>query len=108
MKAAKIGKRMAAKSLASLNLKKECFDLVVGIGSGGKIPARLVAEKLKLPLRLVEMNFRGNENKPARQKPILLKPIAFDFAGKRILLVDDFCNIGKTLEAAKKECAAQP
>jgi len=77
-------------------------DLVVGIASGGTVPASLVAFHLDKPLEMVSINYRDEDNNPRYEVPKLLTEIAHPIAGKHILLVDDVSVSGKTLETAKK------
>ena len=100
-----ISKEMTEEKLAGLNLEKEGFELVIGIGSRGKAPAKIIAAFLNLECRFIEINFRNEHNKPCRETPVLLKNLDFNCALKKILLVDDFCNSGKTFELAKKALA---
>lgn len=77
-------------------------DVVVGIGSGGTVPASLVAHQLGVPLMITSVNYRDDSNKPRRESPIFLKSFTASFpAGCRILLVDDVAVTGKTLELVK-------
>lgn len=76
----------------------DSFDMVVGIASGGIVPAYMIAAHLKTPLEFIWINFRNIENIPQRESPILVKPISFVFENKSILLVDDRIQSGKTLE----------
>ncbi|WP_114750081.1 phosphoribosyltransferase [Pleomorphovibrio marinus] len=75
-------------------------DLVVGIGSGGTIPATLVAFHLKVPLRVLWVNYRDEENQPVRPQPEFTVPfLEQELPSKgNILLVDDVAVSGKTLE----------
>lgn len=77
------------------------FDLVVGIARGGIVPAYLVASYLKLPIEFVWINFRDEHHNPARKAPKLLRPLQFQWKNRRILIVDDRSNSGKTLRLAK-------
>lgn len=81
---------------------EESFDLVVAIAHGGIVPGYLAANHLKLPLEFIRINYRDDSNDPVRKNPELLKHIDFDYAGKKILLVDDRSNTGSTLEFAKQ------
>ena len=76
-------------------------DLIVGIASGGVVPASLVAFHLNKPLEVVAINYRDEENTPRYDAPQLLKSVSEPIAGKHILLVDDVSVSGKTLETAK-------
>ena len=80
----------------------ESFDLVVGITKGGIVPSYLVSSYLKLPLEFIWINFRDKIHEPIGQTPRLIKPVSFIYKNKKILLVDDRSNSGKTLDMAKK------
>ena len=90
----------------SLRLKEavaplaSAFDVVVGIGSGGIVPASLVAFELGLPLKIMRLNYRAPDNSPQREKPELLE--AFSLAGRQnVLLVDDVSVSGATFKVAR-------
>ena len=76
-------------------------DLVVGIATGGSVPASLVAYKLGCPLAVMQLNYRAEDNTPQRPEPQLLTAFRPPNA-RRVLLVDDVSVSGKTLAAAKK------
>jgi len=77
-------------------------DMVVGIASGGVVPASLAAYKLERPLTLLHINYRAEDNVPQRDAPLLLKPSAVPPPAKRILLVDDVSVTGQTFELARQ------
>lgn len=76
-------------------------DCVVGIASGGIVPASLLAHQLRLPLYLLRINFRAPDNSPQRPNPELLQELPSIPQDARILLVDDVSVSGKTLDLAK-------
>jgi len=76
-------------------------DLIVGIASGGVVPASLVAFHLNKPLDVMSINYRDEENNPRYDVPHLLAKIDEPVTGKHILLVDDVSVSGRTLETAK-------
>ncbi|WP_158856540.1 phosphoribosyltransferase [Lunatibacter salilacus] len=77
-------------------------DLVIGIGSGGTVPASLVAHQLGVPLYIVSVNYRDERNQPKRESPVFLEDFTGSFPnGCSILLVDDVSVTGKTLELVK-------
>lgn len=76
-------------------------DLVVGIATGGIIPAALVAHQLGVPLLRLDINFRAPDNKPQRDSPELLTRFVPPPAGTRVLLVDDVSVTGQTLDVAR-------
>lgn len=90
-------KQIAAR-LKELELPE--VDLVIGIGTGGIVPASIVAFHLNAELHVMTLNYRDEKNNPVHDEPILLKNIEMDLTGKRILLVDDVSVSGKTMNAA--------
>jgi uncharacterized protein len=80
---------------------RERFDMVVGIGRGGVVPAYILARCLGAELDFIRIKFRDDDNRVCFKKPRLMKKISFDFEGKRVLLVDDRSKTGKTLEFAR-------
>lgn len=76
-------------------------DVVVGIGSGGTVPAALLAHQLRLPLAVVSINYRAPDNTPQRPAPELLGPLPALPEGARLLLVDEVSVTGATLSAAR-------
>lgn len=77
-------------------------DWVVGIATGGVVPASLVAYQLELPLSLLTINYRSPDNTPRHKEPVLLHSPEISSDAKHILLVDDVSVTGQTLELARK------
>lgn len=83
----------------------EPFDMIVAIADGGILPAGILCRKLGLPVYLLRLNLRDECQHKLYDRPKLLRPIDFDFAGKRILLVEDRIKTGTTLcEGAARRC----
>jgi hypothetical protein len=80
-------------------LKPE-YDLIVAIARGGILPGYLASRFLDLPLEILHLNLRNDQHQKVREEPLLLKPLDFSPAGKRILLTDDVANSGSTLKKA--------
>jgi len=76
-------------------------DCVVGIASGGIVPASLLAYQLDRPLRLLRINYRAVDNSPRHPMPVLLEDVPALPAKWRILLVDDVSVSGQTLALAR-------
>ncbi|MBI2082433.1 MAG: hypothetical protein HYT76_02590 [Deltaproteobacteria bacterium] len=75
---------------------EEAPDLIVGISRGGLVPARLLATYLKVKdLHCLSVRKIGGERK-------VVTEITDDIRGKRILLVEDMLETGKSLIVAKK------
>lgn len=83
-------------------------DAVVGIQTGGRIPAVMCAYRLKCPLYMLPIHFRDPSNKPEHDQPIVFSDTyQLPPAGQKILLVDDVSVTGKTIETARKLLADQ-
>jgi len=91
------------KKLEAIDFPK--FDIIVAIGKDGIMPASLLHHFLKIPVKVMFLNYRNKDNKPIRKEPILIKPLNKEFKkikNKRILIVDTISKTGKTLEKAKQ------
>lgn len=77
------------------------FGLVVGIGRGGIVPASLIAQKLKADLRIIDVVYRDDENRPLSEEPRISSVCTLPEEIKSVLLVDDVSVTGKTLKAVK-------
>jgi xanthine phosphoribosyltransferase len=79
----------------------ERLDGVVGIASGGVVPAALVAQRLGLELKVIALNYRDEANEPRFGEPKLLSAVPDLGRWKRVLLVDDVYVSGKSWQAAR-------
>lgn len=79
----------------------EQIDGVVGIASGGVVPAALVAQRLKVELKVIALNYRDEANEPRYNEPKLLSPVPDLGDWKRVLLIDDVFVSGKSWHAAR-------
>ncbi len=80
----------------------EGIDGVVGIASGGVVPAALVAMRLNVELKAVAVNYRDDQNEPRFAEPRMLSA-PLDVSGwRRVLLVDDVYVTGKSWHAARQ------
>lgn len=80
----------------------EEFDLIVAVARGGIIPATMVQARLGCDLEWLWLNFRADDQRPVRERPELVKAPAFEWAGRRILVVDDRSTSGSTLARARE------
>jgi len=76
------------------------IDLVIGIGSGGIVPAGFVAFHLNADLQVMVLNYRDEKNNPRYEEPKILEKPEWNLDGKKILLVDDVAVSGKTMNTA--------
>lgn len=79
----------------------EGIDGVIGIASGGVVPAALVARRLGVELRVIALNYRDEKNRPRHAAPVLLAPVPNLGTWKRVLLVDDVYVSGASWHAAR-------
>ena len=78
-------------------------DAIVGIQTGGRIPATLLSFHLGLPLYMLPINFRDENNNPSfDESQIVGKCKSLPPAGSRVLLVDDVSVSGKTMAKAQE------
>ena len=78
------------------------IDGVVGIASGGVVPAALVAQRLGVGLKVIALNYRDDTNEPRYEAPQLLSRVPDLGAWRRVLLVDDVYVSGKSWHAARR------
>jgi hypoxanthine phosphoribosyltransferase len=72
----------------------------VGIIRGGLVPARVLSDLLEVPMvATIQVEFYVNIGKTAAE-PVLKQGLAVPVAGKRVLLVDDIADSGKSLQLA--------
>jgi uncharacterized protein len=76
-------------------------DVVVGIARGGLISARILTDLLETPeLEILQIEFYTGINQ-TWLKPTIKQPLNHNFAGKKILIVDDIADSGKSLKLAQ-------
>jgi hypoxanthine phosphoribosyltransferase len=75
-------------------------DVIVGVSRGGWIPARVLSDLLeKTNLSSVKVEYYVGIGQ-ARSKPILTQRLSVDVAGKKVLVVDEVADSGKSLKLA--------
>jgi hypoxanthine phosphoribosyltransferase len=80
-------------------------DLIVAIGSGGFIPARILKTFLGIPILTVGVTYYGPDNKPSEAPRAVqwIDEVEKKLAGRRILLVDEVDDSRATLEYCLRE-----
>ncbi|MEM0373526.1 MAG: orotate phosphoribosyltransferase [Sulfolobaceae archaeon] len=79
----------------AINIVKNIkFDIIVGIATGGIILASYLACKLNKPVGYVRVEKKGHGTD---------KLLEAEVEGKRVLVVDDVCTTGGSIEKAVKE-----
>lgn len=77
-------------------------DVIVGISRGGLIPARLLADYLDVhKLAVIKIEFLERPKK-LTDFPIISQPLHMDVKQKKVLIVDDITDSGRTLAIAKE------
>ncbi|MBE3063819.1 MAG: phosphoribosyltransferase, partial [Spirochaetes bacterium] len=66
-------------------------DVIVAIGTGGYIPARILKTFLKKPILTVGISYYGADNKPAKTPHTIqwIDEVEQKLKGKKVLLVDE-------------------
>ena len=80
-------------------------DLIVAIGSGGFIPARILKTFIPRPILTVGISYYGPDNKPAASPRAIqwIDEVEKKLAGKNLLLVDEVDDSRVTLEYCLRE-----
>ena len=61
------------EKIKEINFPK--FDLIIAIGRDGIMPASILHHFLKIPVKIIWLNYRDEKNKPIKKEPILTKPL---------------------------------
>jgi uncharacterized protein len=80
-------------------------DIIVAIGTGGFIPARILRSFIKKPILTVGIAYYDMENRPtdSPRKIQWIDEVEQKLSGKKILLVDEVDDTRVTLEYCLKE-----
>jgi xanthine phosphoribosyltransferase len=85
----------------------ERIDGVIGIATGGVVPAALVAQRLGLEMKVIALNYRDEANEPRFAEPKLLSGVPSLGGWRRVLLVDDVYVSGKSWQAVRAALPAE-
>jgi hypothetical protein len=76
-------------------------DIIIAIAKGGVIPAQILSDLIETTQpSTIQIEFYQNIVQP-KSEPTLKKPLSTSIKGKKILLVDDISDTGKTLKFAQ-------
>ncbi len=82
-------------------------DIVVAVTRGGLIPARILADLLETrDFTTIQIEFYSDINQ-TNSEPTLKQPLTVNAAGKKVLVVDDIADTGKSLRLAKTHIQVQ-
>ena len=78
-------------------------DVIVGISRGGWIPARILSDLLENPnIANIKVEFYLDVYKTV-EEPVITQPVSTSIKNKKILVVDDVSDTGKTLKIVYEE-----
>ncbi len=76
-------------------------DIVIGVSRGGLVPARILTDLLETPeLDTIQISFYQDIAQPILQ-PYLKQTLTAPIEDKRVLLVDDIADTGRSLKLAQ-------
>ncbi|MCW4047545.1 MAG: phosphoribosyltransferase [Candidatus Bathyarchaeota archaeon] len=82
-------------------------DVIVGIAKGGWVSARVLSDLLEVP-RLATVNIEFYTGiAQTKGEPVLKQGVSENVAGKKVLIVDDIADKGKSLALAKVHVSQQ-
>jgi hypoxanthine phosphoribosyltransferase len=82
-------------------------EVIVGVSRGGCIPARIMSDLLgNLKLANVKAEFYVGVAE-TRNEPVITQPVSFPVVNKRVLVVDDVADTGKSLNLIKSHLKEQ-
>ena len=82
-------------------------DIIVGIARGGLVPSRILADLLETQdLAIITIEYYCGISQ-TKQEPILKQCLHTQLTDKKVLLVDDVSDCGRSLQLAKKHLEEQ-
>jgi hypoxanthine phosphoribosyltransferase len=82
-------------------------DIIVGIARGGWVPARVQSDLLEIPdFAVVRVEFYLGVAE-TRNEPVMTQGVSEVVAGKKVLVVDDVADTGKSLQLVKEHIRQQ-
>jgi len=89
-----------SKIAQAVGERAERYDTIIAVMRGGLIPARILADKLGIrDIGVIEIKFYVAPGE-TRTKPIVRQPLTLEIEGKKVLIVDDVSDTGKSLQVA--------
>ncbi len=88
----------------SKQIKESGFkpEVLIAINRGGLVPARILSDSLNIPhLYVIGISFYSRVG-VRKETPEVTQPLSVDISGKKVLIVDDISDTGKSLILAKE------
>ncbi|MEA1986234.1 MAG: phosphoribosyltransferase [Candidatus Marinimicrobia bacterium] len=80
------------------------YDIVIAIGRGGILPGYLISRFVDIPMKIVYVDFRNDKHEQKYENPkVKINADIKKIKDKKILIVDDISNSGKTIKSVKKQ-----
>ena len=86
-------------------MMNERFDAIIAIAQGGIVPAALIQQEWGIPMHIVRINYRDQENRPRFEDARLMEDQPCPVTAARVLVVDDVSRTGRTLARAREYLA---
>jgi len=82
-------------------------DIIVGVSRGGWLPARIMSDLLENPeLANVKAEFYLSVAE-TKGEPVITQPVSVSVKGKKVLIVDDVADTGKSLALVREHLKEQ-
>ena len=78
-------------------------DYIVGITRGGLVPAVMISQYLEVPMHTLDVSFRDNDLGPESNLWMAEDAFGYQAEKKKILVVDDINDTGRTLNFIKED-----
>jgi hypoxanthine phosphoribosyltransferase len=77
-------------------------DVIIGVSRGGLVPLRIFSDEFeKTEIGIIRVAFYEDVKKTGRE-PRILQDVNVEVYGKRVLVVDDVADTGRSLEIVRK------
>ena len=82
-------------------------DIIVAVSRGGLVPARILSDLLEVQnLASIRVEFYVGINK-TREQPIITQSLSASVTAKKVLIVDDISDTGKSLKLVTEQILTQ-
>ena len=87
----------------ALHIKQTCdVDVILAIGGGGLIPARILRNHIEKPIQVISVKLYSDTDEISNNIEII-QWLNKDLRGKRVLIVDEINDTGTTLDFCVKK-----
>jgi hypoxanthine phosphoribosyltransferase len=90
--------RLSFQLAQSVIASGDTYEEIVSISRGGALLARILSDLLDLPV--LNIGLRSYQGIGQKGEIVVYQPLTQGIAGKKVLLVDEICDSGRTFEVA--------